>query len=104
MTKNIYDENIPVLIVGGGIVGLSAALFLEKQQMPFLLVERHRGTSIHPRARGVNGRTMELMRELGLEDAVRRVGAKLAPAVGIHAGATLVQVLESRGEGGWLLR
>ncbi|MGK3959559.1 FAD-dependent monooxygenase [Sorangium sp. So ce118] len=98
------DGRFPVVIVGGGVVGLTASLFLAQQGVRALLVERHPGTSIHPRARGVNGRTMELLRELGLEDAVRRVGAKLAPAVGIHAGATLVQVLESRGGGGWLLR
>ncbi|MGK3986046.1 FAD-dependent monooxygenase [Sorangium sp. So ce136] len=98
------DGRFPVVIVGGGVVGLTASLFLAQQGVRALLVERHPGTSIHPRARGVNGRTMELMRELGLEGEVRRVGAKLAPAVGIHAGATLVQVLESRGEGGWLLR
>lgn len=98
------DDRIPVLIVGGGVVGLTAALFLSQHGVRSLLVERHPGTSIHPRARGVNGRTMELMRELGVEDAVRNVGAKLAPAVGIHAGATLVEVLEARGEGGWLLK
>ncbi|WP_437683443.1 FAD-dependent monooxygenase [Sorangium sp. So ce131] len=98
------DDRFPVVIVGGGVVGLTASLFLAQHGVRALLVERHPGTSIHPRARGVNGRTMELMRELGLEEAVRRVGAKLAPAVGIHAGTTLVQVLEERGEGGWLLK
>src|SRR5215471_9473633 len=95
MAKNIYDENIPVLIVGGGIVGLSAALFLEKQQIPFLLVERHSGTSIHPRARGVNGRTMELYREVGVDEAVREAGKALAPAMGILEGKTVAEALES---------
>lgn len=98
------DDRVPVLIVGGGVVGLTASLFLAQHGVRSLLVERHPGTSIHPRARGVNGRTMELIRELGLEDAVRKAGEKLAPAVGIYSGATLVQVLESRGEGGWLLK
>jgi putative polyketide hydroxylase len=58
-----------------------------------VLVERHRGTSIHPRARGVNGRTMELYREIGLEEAVRDAGAALAPAFGIYAGESLQSVL-----------
>jgi putative polyketide hydroxylase len=98
------DDRVPVLIVGGGVVGLSAALFLAQQGVPALLVERHPGTSIYPRARGVNGRTMELMRELGLEAAIRRLGERLAPSVGIYSGTTLVQVLASRGEGGWLMK
>jgi 2-polyprenyl-6-methoxyphenol hydroxylase-like FAD-dependent oxidoreductase len=97
-------ERFPVVIVGGGVVGLSASLFLAQQGVKSLLVERHPGTSIHPRARGVNGRTMELMRGLGLEDQVRAASHKLGPSVGIYAGQTLVQVLEEKGDGGWLLR
>jgi putative polyketide hydroxylase len=96
--------DIPVLIVGGGVAGLSASLFLAQQGVRSLLVERHRGTSIYPRARGVNGRTMELMRELGLEPAIRKLGARLAPSMGIYSGTTLVQVIEARGEGGWLMK
>ena len=97
-------ERFPVVIVGGGVVGLSASLFLAQQGVKSLLVERHPGTSIHPRARRVNGRTMELMRGLGLEDQVRAASHKLGPSVGIYAGQTLVQVLEEKGDGGWLLR
>ncbi|GHO62276.1 hypothetical protein KSC_011680 [Ktedonobacter sp. SOSP1-52] len=61
MNNNNTILRVPVLIVGGGIVGLSASLFLLQQDIPFLLVERHSGTSIHPRARGVNNRTMILL-------------------------------------------
>src|SRR4051812_46603327 len=96
-------EEFPILIVGGGVVGLTASLFLAHQGVRSLLVERHPTTCIHPRARGVNGRTMELIREIGLDDAVRSAGAALAPAVGIYAGATLEAVMEARGEGGWLM-
>jgi putative polyketide hydroxylase len=104
MAESDSTADRPVLIVGGGVVGLSASLFLAHQGVASVLVERHPGTSIHPRARGVNGRTMELMRELGLEDEVRNAGASIAASVGIHAGATLREVLEKRGRGGWLLR
>lgn len=97
-------EEFPILIVGGGVVGLTASLFLANQGVKSLLVERHPTTCIHPRARGVNGRTMELLRELGLDDAVRSAGAALAPAVGIYTGATLRSVIEARGEGGWLMK
>src|SRR5690349_4280894 len=89
------QEHVPVLIIGGGIVGLSTSLFLSRQGIRSLLVERHRGTSIHPRARGVNGRTMELYREIDLEEALRDAGAALAPAFGIYAGDTLKNVLDT---------
>ena len=95
---------VPVLIVGGGVVGLTASLFLAGHGIRPLLVERHPGTSIHPRARGVNGRTMELLRELGLEADVRALSDKIAASVGIYTGRTLVEVLAARGEGGWLMR
>jgi len=83
-----------VLIVGGGIVGLSASLFLSSQGIKSLLVERHATTSIHPRARGVNVRTMELFRELGVDEAVREAGASISASMGIYSGASLVEVIE----------
>lgn len=88
------QERVPVLIVGGGIVGLSASLFLARYGIAALLVERHRGTSIHPRARGVNTRTMELYRELGLEEAIRVAGAELSPSFGLYKARTLKEVIE----------
>ena len=62
----------------GRPAGLSAALLLSRYKIQVLLVERHPGTSIHPRARGLNVRTMEIFRELGLESAVRQAGSLLA--------------------------
>ena len=88
-------EQVPVLVVGGGVVGLSAALFLLHQGVRPLLVERHPGTSIHPRSRGINARSGELFRQLGLFDEIRSAGAALQPAVGIYSGETLAQVVES---------
>ncbi|GHP01008.1 FAD-binding monooxygenase [Reticulibacter mediterranei] len=73
----MYDTSIPVLIIGGGPVGLSTALFLAQQGTPSLVIERHPGTSIHPRARGINIRTMELFRQLGMDDAIREAGTAL---------------------------
>jgi 2-polyprenyl-6-methoxyphenol hydroxylase-like FAD-dependent oxidoreductase len=70
--KEVQSEETPVLIVGGSVVGLATALFLAWQGLPSVLVERHRGTSIHPRAMGLSPRSMELLRTVGLEDEVRR--------------------------------
>ncbi len=88
----MIHEETPVLIVGGGIVGLSASLFLSQHGIPSLLVERHSGTSIHPRARGINGRTAEIYRESGLDEKIREVGAALAPALGWLYGESLATV------------
>lgn len=74
----MYEEDVPVLIVGGGSVGLAAALFLSHLGVRSTVVERRPTTSKHPRARGLNYRTMELFRELNLENAVREAGAALA--------------------------
>jgi putative polyketide hydroxylase len=91
------EQQVPVLIVGGGIVGLSASLFLAQQGIHSLLVERHAGTSIHPRARGVNERTMEIYRGIGLEGAIREAGRRLQPAMGVFQGSSLVEALKGHG-------
>lgn len=65
-----YDEHVPVLIVGGSVVGLSTALFLGWHGISALLVERHATTSIHPRAGAFNARTMELFRQVDLESVI----------------------------------
>jgi len=64
-------RQVPVLIVGGGITGLSCALFLAAHRVPCLLVERHPDLLGHPRARGITPRTMELYRQVGLEERIR---------------------------------
>lgn len=69
-------EEIPVLIVGGGIVGLSAGLFLQHHRVPFILVERNQDVSPLPRARGFSARTLELFRQVGLQDDIEEVARK----------------------------
>jgi putative polyketide hydroxylase len=64
----------PALIVGGGPVGLGAALLLARHGVQSLLVERHPTTSRLPKARLVNTRTMELFRQYGVETEVRAAG------------------------------
>ncbi|HET6338970.1 MAG TPA: FAD-dependent monooxygenase [Polyangiales bacterium] len=59
-------ESTYVLIVGGSLVGSSAALFLAHHGVPAILVERHPGSSAHPRAIGYTPRTMELLASVGL--------------------------------------
>ncbi|MER6100439.1 FAD-dependent monooxygenase [Streptomyces sp. NPDC001728] len=80
----------PVLIVGGSLVGLSTSLFLGRLGVPHTLVERHTGTSIHPRGRGNNVRTMELFRSAGVTQPVREAASVLAPNNGILQVPSLV--------------
>jgi putative polyketide hydroxylase len=66
------DIEVPVFIVGGSLVGLSAAMLLGQHGVLSLAVEYHRGTAIHPRAAQTSQRTMEICRQVGLEQIVRR--------------------------------
>ena len=58
-------ERVPILIVGGGPVGLAAALELARHSVRSLLLERHDSTTWHPKARNLNTRTMEIARGWG---------------------------------------
>ena len=66
-------QSVPVLIAGGGSVGLTASILLARHGVRSLVAERHRGTSVLPRAFGTNVRTMEIFRVLGLEEAIQAV-------------------------------
>jgi 2-polyprenyl-6-methoxyphenol hydroxylase-like FAD-dependent oxidoreductase len=68
-------QDVPVVIVGGSLVGLSTALFLGARGIPSLVVERHPGTAIHPRAALVSQRSVELYRALGLQDEIEAAAA-----------------------------
>src|SRR5688572_22895569 len=66
------DIEVPVLIVGGSLVGMSTALLLGHHGVRALAVEHHRGTAIHPRAAQITQRTMEILRTVGIEQIVRQ--------------------------------
>lgn len=83
-------QHVPVLIVGGSLVGLSTSLFLGRLGVPHMLVERHSGTSIHPRGRGNNVRTMELFRVAGIQQRIEDAASVLADNHGILQTPTLV--------------
>ncbi|UGT43726.1 FAD-dependent monooxygenase [Nocardia yamanashiensis] len=74
------DKHVPVLIAGGGSVGLATALFLADRGVPPLVVEAQAGPSTHPRATGLGSRTMEMLRALGLQEAVNAVSVDMVGA------------------------
>src|SRR5262245_18542805 len=54
-----------VIVVGAGPVGLGAALELARFGVRSVLIEKHDGTSWHPKTRNFNTRTMEIARGWG---------------------------------------
>jgi len=64
----------PVLIVGGGPVGLTLSLLLSRAGVQSLLVNDRTGTTTHPKLDVVNCRSMEIFRQLGIADAIRAAG------------------------------
>lgn len=73
------DLEVPVLVVGGGMTGLAAALFLRQGGVDCVLVERNTSTSAMLRSTHVSPRTMELFRTVGIQQAVWDVAEKVIP-------------------------
>ncbi|HEY1486085.1 MAG TPA: FAD-dependent oxidoreductase [Micromonosporaceae bacterium] len=88
---NVQRTTTQVLIVGAGLVGLSTAIALRTHGVQVLVLERHSGTSIQPKARRFNFRTMEVFRSYGIAAAVADAARGLADFQGMHAGPTLAQ-------------
>lgn len=54
-----------IIILGAGPVGLGAALELARFGVPSMVIEKHTGTSFHPKTRNFCTRTMEIARGWG---------------------------------------
>ena len=67
-------ENLPVLIAGGGPVGLLLATVLSHYGVRSVILERNCDTTKWPKMDLTNARSMELFRRLGLADALRQKG------------------------------
>jgi 2-polyprenyl-6-methoxyphenol hydroxylase-like FAD-dependent oxidoreductase len=65
---------VPVLIAGGGPVGLTLSLELGRRGIRHLLVSEAPGTTRHPKCNTVNARSMEHFRRLGVAGALRAAG------------------------------
>ena len=64
----------PVLIAGGGPVGMTLALNLARYGVPSMLVERNQATTRHPKMDLTNARSMELFKRLGIAEKLRDAG------------------------------
>src|SRR5436190_2199861 len=94
MTDPLEDvDEVPVLLAGGGLVGLSTAMFLAQHGVASLAVEPLSGGSQLPRAAFFHMRTLELFRAAGIEDEVRRQSLREFE----HEGAiVMVETLAAR--------
>ncbi len=64
-------QRTSVMIDGGGPVGLSMAMLLERFGVDCIVAERSPTTTEHPKARGCWVRTMEIFRQWGVETQIR---------------------------------
>jgi 2,4-dichlorophenol 6-monooxygenase len=82
------DDSVPVLIVGGGGAGLTASMLLARQGVEHLLVSARPGTSDLPKAHVLNLRSMEVLEDVGVADAIaeRSTPAEQMAATGYYAG------------------
>lgn len=70
MSVKSYDIHTPVLIAGAGPAGLAASLALSRYGVPHIVLERFCDVAHTPRAHITNQRTMEIFRDLGIENAI----------------------------------
>jgi 2-polyprenyl-6-methoxyphenol hydroxylase-like FAD-dependent oxidoreductase len=99
------QQDAPVIIAGGGLIGLTTAMFLARYGVSSLLIERLKEPSTLPRAAFFHMRTFELFRQAGIEEeVVRQSQAEFEPdgaIVGVEslAGRQIAAFIPSLNEG-----
>ena len=72
MKENLQPEvEVPVLIIGGGPVGLASAIELAWRGVECLLIEQRSGSINHPKMNQVGVRTVEFCRRWGISQLVK---------------------------------
>ena len=64
-------------MVGAGVTGLTTAALLASAGVKAFTIAKHRGTASSPRAHVTNQRTMEILRNMGIEEQIREVSTPL---------------------------
>lgn len=88
---------IPVLIIGGGAVGLTASILLARHGIRSFNIERHATPLPQPKAHAVNPRSSEILRQIGFDiDGLRGKGARVEESDWVNFVTTLSGILLSR--------
>ena len=87
------NRHIPVLIIGAGPTGLTAAMELSRLGIGVRIVDRAPDRSLTSRALGVQARTIELLRVRGVGDEMLRLGNR-ASATTLYAGGEKLAAIE----------
>jgi hypothetical protein len=87
--RRTQSDVADVMVVGGGLVGLTASLLLRAHGVAVTLVEKRVTTSPQPKARRLNMRSMEIFRQLGLAGLVHHAARDLVGHDHMAAGTTL---------------
>ncbi len=66
----MLEPQYDVIVVGAGPSGLTTAIALARAGASVLVIERHPGLSVFPKATGLRPRTMEIFRSWGLDAAI----------------------------------
>lgn len=85
-------SRVPVLIVGAGPTGLTAAALLTDQGVETLVVDRSEGVTPYTKALGVQARTLELFERIGLADAMVEAGAPIQRAKAVRDGRPVAEL------------
>jgi 2,4-dichlorophenol 6-monooxygenase len=86
--RQMREEHVPVLVVGGGGAGLTASMLLARLGVDHLLISARPGTSDLPKAHVLNQRAMEVLEDCGVADAIaeRSTPAEQMAATAYYAG------------------
>ncbi|KAM0086129.1 hypothetical protein ACKRZS_001585 [Fusarium odoratissimum] len=86
----LEPEDWPVIIIGSSMVGMTLGVLLGYHGIKSVSFDRHPSTAIHPRAALFLLRSVEIFRQLGLEDELR---SESASNFDLDAGMIIVEKL-----------